>query len=408
MPGLSSLPLFAFRCVLTAGLACTGGSDGNVLGPDIGGYTSSQSAWEMRADAIRHGLLSGADLRRLPERTPLHATVAHERHRDGYTVSDVSFEASENFRVFGNLYKPDHPGTKAPAILVAHGHFKDADFYARARPENQILCARLAQLGAVVFTYDMVGWGEATQVDHNAPNVLQLQLWDSIRAVDYLQSLPFVDPNRIGVTGASGGATQALYLSAVDPRIKASVLVAMISSKYTGHERCEDGMPVHDVPDGSKTNNVEIAATFAPRPILFVSDGADWTKKFPQDDFPLVQKIYGLYGASAKAFSMELVSEKHDYGPNKRQVAYQFFARELGLPRSNPISWQPAGPEFDGNPERIRIETEQDQSVLSWVNFSESSMRRYSHRSAALILSDRCDHCFSPEVSGEASALSIR
>jgi cephalosporin-C deacetylase-like acetyl esterase len=70
-------------------------------------------------------------------------------------------------------------------------------------------------MGIVVFAYDMVGWGDSTQIDHDAWNVLMLQTWDSMRVIDFLQSLPEVDPHRIGVTGASGGGTQVrtLYIA---------------------------------------------------------------------------------------------------------------------------------------------------------------------------------------------------
>ena len=121
-----------------------------------------------------------------------------------------------------------------PAIFVAHGHFKQHGWYARTRPENQLLCATLAQMGAVVFTYDMVGYGDSTQLPHDTRNVLQIQLWNSVRALDFLESLPEVDATRLGVTGASGGASQIILLAAVDPRVKASMPVVMVSSRFSG------------------------------------------------------------------------------------------------------------------------------------------------------------------------------
>ena len=217
-------------------------------------FSDSLDDWQQRAQVIRDSILSGAELSPLPERTPMRPIFANRRVRDSYSVEDVAFEATPGFYVFGNLYRPqrasaEHP---VPGIIVAHGHFKENGWYARTRPENQLLCATLAQMGAVVFTYDMVGWGDSNQLPHNVRNVLQLQLWDSIRSVDFVESLPEVDSARIGVTGASGGATQILFLAAVDPRISASMPVVQVSSGYSGHERCEDGMKVHDVP-GPKT-----------------------------------------------------------------------------------------------------------------------------------------------------------
>jgi uncharacterized protein len=235
-------------------------------------YFETREAWQLRADRIRQGILLGAQLWPLPKRTPLNAVLAHRRIRGSYSVENVAFESKPGFFVFGNLYRPLNPARKVPAVLVPHGHFKQQGWFARTRPENQKLCATLAQMGAAVFTYDMVGWGDSRQAQHSAPNVLQLQLWDSLRAVDFVAALPEVDPGRIGVTGASGGATQAIYLAAVEPRIQASMPVAMVSSRFTGNELCEDGMNVHQVPGQEESTNVEIAAAIAPKPLLIVSD----------------------------------------------------------------------------------------------------------------------------------------
>jgi len=319
-------------------------------------YYNSLDSWKARAEAVRNGILTGAELSPLPERTPLNAVFVNRRVRDGYAVEDVAFEAKPGFYVFGNLYRPLSASKEKPAaaVLVAHGHFKEAGWYARTRPENQMLCATLAQMGAVVFTYDMVGWGDSTQLPHNDRKVLQLQLWDSISAVDFLVSLPEVDAKRIGVTGASGGATQIIYLAAVDPRVAASMPVVMVSSRYTGHERCEDGMKVHDVAGEPKTNNAEIAAVIAPRPLMLISDGVDWTKHFPTEDFPYVERIYKLYGAGDKVHNQHFAGERHDYGPSKRKIAYEFFSKALGLS---------APPEKETAP----VETQADQSVRNWT-----------------------------------------
>jgi dienelactone hydrolase len=241
-----------------------------------------------------------------------------------------------------------------PAILVAHGHFKEDGWYARTRPENQILCANLAEMGAVVFTYDMVGWGDSRQVPHDAKNVLQLQLWDSIRAVDFVKSLPEVDSHRIGITGASGGATQTILLAAVDKRGKASMPVVMVSSGYTGNDPCEDGMDIRKVAGEPDTNNAEIAAVVAPRPQLIISDGDDWTKHFPEEDFPSIQHIYGLFGAEENVENRHFPEGKHDYGPKYRELAYQFFSKAFRMK---------APPEQ----EAVFIESQNDQAVSNWI-----------------------------------------
>jgi uncharacterized protein len=325
-------------------------------------YASARDVWGRRVSAIRRGILNGSGLNPLPDKTPLHPLISKARMHNGYSVENVAFEATPGFFVTGNLFRPLNRVGPYPAILVPHGHFGEWGSFARALPENQRLAARLAQMGAIVFTYDMIGWGDSQQLDHpdsygflgmgnedrfndgTRNNLLELQLWDSIRAIDFLESLtdaekkPLVDPSRIGVTGASGGATQALYLAAVDARISAAALVAMISSSFTGHDYCEDGMPVHAVPGEIETNNTEIAASIAPKPLLIISDGADWTHRFLQDEYAYIKEVYGLFGASNRALNFHFANEGHDYSFDKRARAYEFFAAAFEMQRLPDLS----------------------------------------------------------------------
>jgi hypothetical protein len=227
-------------------------------------------------------------------------------------------------------------------------------------------------MGAVVFTYDMVGWGDSKQLDHHVRNVLQLQLWDSIRAVDFVESLPEVDSSRIGITGASGGATQAILLAAVDRRIRASMPVAMISSGYTGNEACEDGMDIRRVPGFADTNNSEIAAVIAPRPLMIISDGADWTKHFPEDDYPHIRRVYELFGAAERAQNLHFPKGKHDYGPSYRQAAYHFFSKAFGM-MPPPSS------------ESAFIESQWDQAVRNWIDLPETFPAQNKESSAEVL-----------------------
>jgi len=293
---------------------------------------SNLSEWKARAEHVRECILRGAELSPLPEKCALNPIIHSKRKHKGYTVENVAFESLPGVFVTGNLYRPRRGKGSFAGILCPHGHWGKPDDYGRFRPDMQKRCAILARMGAVVFAYDMVGYGDSKNAgwDHKGPKVLKLQLWNSIRAVDYLTSRKDVDPKRIGVTGASGGGTQSFLLTAVDDRIAVSVPTVMVSAHFFGGCNCESGMPIHKSGD-HETNNTDIAALAAPRPQLLISDGQDWTKNTPEVEFPYIRNVYRLYGAQDKVEYVHLPDEGHDYGLSKRLGAYKFLAKHLKL-----------------------------------------------------------------------------
>lgn len=294
-----------------------------VLGAALDAF-STREAWQRYADRVRARIRQGAGLEPLPQRTPLNATFASRRAHDGYSVENVTFEATPGRRVAGNLYRPTNTRPPYAAILTPHGHAAD-----RFSPDVQTRAATLARMGAVVLTIDMAGYGESRE-PHRTGRTMTTQLWNAMRAVDLLLSLDGADPQRVAVTGESGGATQAFLLTALDPRIKVSVPVVMVSAHFFGGCPCESGRPIHRSADHFASNAM-IAALAAPRPMLVVSTGTDWTKNTPRVEYPFLREIYDRYGAAVNVQNAHFEHEAHDYGPSKRAAAYRFLARHLRL-----------------------------------------------------------------------------
>ncbi len=282
--------------------------------------------WKQHAAAIRKNILRGARLEQLPPPCPLKPFRHSRREMDGYSVENIAFEALPGFHVTGNLYLPLDTDKPIAGVLTPHGHWENG----RSRESKQYLSAAMARMGAAVFAWDMLGYGESKPCEHKHAQALRLQTYCSMRAVDFLLSLGIVDEHRIGITEASGGGTQTFVLSAIDPRIDVSAPVVQVSAHFYGGCVCESGMPIH-VHGDHKTNNVEIAASFAPKPLLLVSVGGDWTTNTPRVEFPCVKRIYRMLGAENNVENAHFPKEEHNYGPSKRQAVYRFLAKHLGL-----------------------------------------------------------------------------
>jgi dienelactone hydrolase len=296
--------------------------------------------WEARRSLLRKRILTAAGLNPAPKKTPLNPLYVRQITTEFCTIDTLTIETLPGFALAGNLYLPLKPKKKMPAVLVPHGHWKHGRVENLPEYSVPALAMNLARQGYVVFAYDMIGYNDTNQLPHDFGNRVEqlwsytplgLQLWNSIRAVDFLVSLPIVDENRIAATGASGGGTQTFVLSAVDDRVRYSAPVNMISAYMQGGDPCEEAPGLR-----TDTFNVEIAAMAAPRPMLMVSCTGDWTKHTPEEEYPAVRSIYQLYGHETAVANVH-VNAKHNYNSESREAVYRFLGRLL----------QPAVPETE-------------------------------------------------------------
>ncbi|HEY0679421.1 MAG TPA: acetylxylan esterase, partial [Chitinophagaceae bacterium] len=296
----------------------------------LSGLYNDLSGWEKRKASLKECFLSALRLSEIPARPSSKPIVTAVRKMNGYTIQNIAIETLPGLYVSGSLYLPAKPKGRMPLILNPDGHFAKG----RYREDCQYRCATLARMGAIAFSYDLFGWDGESRLqvkpeDHRRSLAQSIQVLNSIRILDMLLSRTDVDTNRVAITGASGGGSQTMLLTAIDNRIKLSVPVVMLSSYHSGGCPCESGLGIHLCEGG--TNNAEIASMAAPRPMLVVSDGKDWTKHVPEIEFPFVQKNYSYYNAGAQLKNIHLADEGHDYGFSKRKAMYEFVADKFNL-----------------------------------------------------------------------------
>lgn len=316
--------------------------------------------WKQAAAKIKRQILVSNGLWPMPEKTPLNAVVYGRIDRGDHTVEKVYIRSRPGHYVTGNLYRPKEIKGKVPGILCPHGHWANGRFYdagdgAKAQLESgaeefesgahsplQARMVQLARMGCVVFHYDMIGYADSQPLDHRTGfndadaalrlhNLMGLQTWNSIRCLDFLESLDEVDPQRLAVTGASGGGTQTMILAAIDPRIAAAFPAVMVSTGMQGGCVCENASYLrHDV------NNVAFAALFAPKPQA-MSGADDWTIAIETKGLPELKQIYSLYGRPDLVDAQAFPQFKHNYNQVAREVMYNWFNEHLQLGIEGPV-----------------------------------------------------------------------
>ena len=320
---------------------------------DLNGYfpfhpPKSPADWTVESARIRHDLKVAVGLFPEPVRHPLNSVIHGRIDGGDFTAEKVYFETRPGYLLTGTLYRPKSITGKIPGVLCPHGHWNEARFYdcgetkaaqlikkgaekhiESARNHIQSRCIGLARLGCTVLQYDMIGYCDNDQISHqlahrfskqrpemiseknwglyspqaesHLQSIMMLQTWNSIRAIDFLQSLPEVDPGRIAVTGASGGGTQTFALSALDPRVTVSMPAVMVGTAMQGGCTCENASLMR-----IKEGNVAFAALFAPRP-LGLTTANDWTREMATKGFPEIRKTYQILGAPSMVTLLSLI-----------------------------------------------------------------------------------------------------
>ena len=292
-------------------------------------YTKAE--WNEKADALRQQIRVANGLVPTHEPTPLNAEIFGKIEREDYSVEKVYFEPFPGFFTTGNLYRPLGKSGPFPGIVSPHGHWGRGRLENIERGSIPGRCINFAKQGYVIFAYDMLGYNDSgKQIDHGyggaheglwGLSAMGLQLQNSIRSIDFLESLPDVDNERIGCTGASGGGTQTFILTAVDERIKVSAPVNMISATMQGGCLCENAPNLR-----LDASNLEIGALMAPRPLLLVSATGDWTVKTPTVEYPAIRSIYAYFDAEDKVHQVQVDAE-HNYNKESREAVYAWFAK---------------------------------------------------------------------------------
>ena len=403
---------------------------------DLNGYfpfvpPSSKAEWEKRAAYVRRQILVAQGLWPMPTRTPLNAVIHGRIERPEYTIDKVHFESAPGFFVTGSLYRPKNLAGRAPVVLFAHGHWKDARFSEETevklrqeiasgqerftqggRSRFQSMCVQLARMGCIVWQWDMLSDSDSRQftaeivhrfakqrpemntttnwglysppAEARLQSIMGLQTWNAIRSLDFVLSLPEVDPERVAMTGASGGGTQTMLLAAVDARLKLSFPAVMVSTAMQGGCTCENSSLLR-----VNTGNIEFAALFAPKP-QGMTTANDWTKEMATKGFPELQKLYALLGAPKDVMLHRGEHFPHNYNAVSRSAFYTWLNRHFRLGQVEPVierDFEPLSREqltvWDAqHPAPAKEGPEFERALLKWLSDDATGQLRANAVSA--------------------------
>jgi len=266
----------------------------------------------------------------------------------GYRIRKLRYEIVPGFMSTALLYEPESKSGRVPAILNLIGHEPEGT----AVEYEQKRCINFAKRGIVALNLGWMEFGDMSQpenahdyaadLDLVGSNALGLFYLAMRRGLDYLATLPDVDPLRIGATGLSGGGWQAVVLSALDPRVAVSVEVAGIGSRESNLTNPKDTYEIEqDAPDLMRAFDYpEFVAMRAPRPTMLIHNVVDsccfrapLVKPYIYDN---VKPFFAMYGAADDlAWHENFVPGVHNYQLDNRIQAYRFFTEHFHMPAAN-------------------------------------------------------------------------
>ncbi len=312
---------------------------------------SSLEEWQDRQEVVKEKLLK--IIGPFPSKTPLNAKITGKIKRPDFRVEKVVFESMPGFYVTAAIFIPNKRKGKAPAILFASGHTESSFRY---KPYQQIII-NLVKKGFVVLAIDPVGQSERSQyldpatgkplygsvAEHcyfgnqcflSGYSPAKYFIWDGIRAIDYLISRKEVDPERIGITGHSGGGTQTAYIAAIDDRILAAVPECFITDlnyliKSNGPQDAEQNLSGFTQ---AGLNHADFIEVRAPKPTLILSVTRDFFSiQGARETYAESKMIYKAYGKD-DYIQMSESDTIHGTPLKNREARYAFFQKFLDLP----------------------------------------------------------------------------